>query len=131
MEWEKRAKHADIVFYMEPPLNASGETLPKNSEIITIAGIARSYRFFEGLQKNYSIAEKIDCPDHFNIQKKTEQALKLGLPVVITEKNASRLPQSVLVNRNIFVCELGVNQLCHHRSDNQIHQSYVQKDNPA
>jgi len=131
MEWEKTAKNADIVFYMKPPLNASGKILPQNSEIITIAGIARSHRFFEGLQKNYSIAEKIDCPDHFNIQKKAQQALKLGLPVVITEKNASRLSQSVLENKNIFVCELEVKQLCHHRGDYQIHQSDVQKDNPT
>jgi len=131
MEWEKNAKSADIVFYMKPPLNASGEILPQNSKIATITGIARSHRFFEGLQKNYSIAKKIDCPDHFNIQKKIEQALKLGLPVVITEKNASRLSQSVLESRNVFVCELEVKQLCHHRSDNQIHQSDVQKDNPT
>jgi tetraacyldisaccharide 4'-kinase len=108
MEWEENAKNADIVFYMKLPLNANGETLPQNSEIIAIAGIARSHRFFEGLRKKYSIAKKIDCPDHFNIQKKAEQALKLGLPVVITEKNASRLSQGVLENRNIFVCAMEV-----------------------
>jgi len=108
MEWEENAKNADIVFYMKPPLNASDETLPKNSEIITIAGIARSHRFFEGLRKNYSIVKKIDCSDHFNIQKKIEQALKLGLPVVITEKNASCLSQGILESGNVFVCGLGV-----------------------
>jgi tetraacyldisaccharide 4'-kinase len=108
MEWEENAKNADIVFCMKPPLNASGEILPPNSEIITIAGIARSHRFFEGLRKNYSIVKKIDCPDHSNIQRKTERALKLGLPVVITEKNASRLSQGVLENRNVFVCAMEI-----------------------
>jgi tetraacyldisaccharide 4'-kinase len=108
MEWEN-AKNADIVFSMKLPLNANGEVLSQNSEIIAITGIARSHRFFDGLQKNYCIVKKIDCPDHFNIQKKVEQALKIGLPVVITEKNASCLSQSVLENRSVFVCGLRVN----------------------
>ncbi|MCL2283254.1 MAG: tetraacyldisaccharide 4'-kinase [Fibromonadales bacterium] len=99
MEWEESAKSADIIFSME--LN-----LPKNSEIVAIAGIARSQRFFDGLKRNYCIVKKIDCPDHFNIQKKTEQALKLGLPVVITEKNAVRLPEFILSNKNVFICKL-------------------------
>ena len=101
MEWESTAKTADLIFSMEPPKH-----LPRNSEIIAVSGIARSQRFFSGLEKNYSIVKKIDCPDHFNIHKKTEQALKLGLPVVITEKNAVRLPQGLLENKNLFVCKL-------------------------
>ncbi len=110
MEWESTAKTADIIFSMKLPINATGEILPKNSEITAIAGIARSQRFFEGLQKNYHIAKKIDCPDHFNIQKKAEEALKLSLPIVLTEKNAIRLPKQLLENKNVFVC--GVNISC-------------------
>jgi len=97
MDWEE--KDADIIFSME--LN-----LPENSEIIAIAGIARSQRFFAGLERNYRVVKKIDCPDHFDISKKVEQALKLGLPVVITEKNAIRLPESILKNKNVVVCGL-------------------------
>ncbi|MDR1830961.1 MAG: tetraacyldisaccharide 4'-kinase [Candidatus Fibromonas sp.] len=108
MEWEEGAKTADIVFSMNPPVNASGETLPENSEIVAIAGIARSQRFFSGLRKNYHVVKKIDCPDHFNVQKKVEKALKLGLPVVITEKNAVRLPERLLENKRVFVCGVGV-----------------------
>jgi len=108
MEWEECAKTADIVFSMRPPVNASGETLPENSEIVAIAGIARSQRFFSGLQRNYRIAKKIDCPDHFNVQKKAEDALKSGLPVVLTEKNAVRLPERLLENKRVFVCGVGV-----------------------
>jgi tetraacyldisaccharide 4'-kinase len=109
MEWEENSENADIIFYMKLPLNANSETLPQNSRIVAIAGIARSHRFFDGLQKNYFIVKKIECRDHSkNIQRKVEQALKTGLPIVITEKNASRLSQSILRNRNIFVCSLGV-----------------------
>jgi len=103
MEWEENAKNADIVFSMKLP-----DSLPRNSEIIAIAGIARSQRFFEGLERSYSIVKKIDCPDHFNIHKKTEQALKLGLPVVITEKNAVRLPQQLLENKNLFISTISL-----------------------
>jgi len=108
MEWEKGAKTADIVFSMRPPVNANGEILPENSEIVAIAGIARPQRFFGGLQRNYNIAKKMDCPDHFNIQKKAEDALKSGLPVVLTEKNAVRLPERLLENKRVFVCGVGV-----------------------
>jgi tetraacyldisaccharide 4'-kinase len=108
MEWEEDAKTADIVFSMKPPVNAGGETLPKNSEIVAIAGIARSQRFFSGLQRNYHIAKKMDCPDDFNVQKKVEKGLEFGLPVVITEKNAVRLPEWLLGNKRVFVCGVGV-----------------------
>jgi len=108
MEWESSAKTADIIFSMKPPINASGEILPKNSEITAIAGIARSQRFFSGLQKNYHIAKKIDCRDHFRIKKKVIKALELGLPVVITEKNAVCLPEWLLGNKRVFVCGVGV-----------------------
>ncbi|MCL1956189.1 MAG: tetraacyldisaccharide 4'-kinase [Fibromonadales bacterium] len=104
MEWEENAKTADLVFKMEKPQNYCGEILPENSEIIALAGIARSHRFFEGLEKKYSIAKKIKCKDHSkNIQKIAMQVLKLGLPVVITEKDAVKLN---LQNKNIFVAEL-------------------------
>ncbi|MDR3000071.1 MAG: tetraacyldisaccharide 4'-kinase [Fibromonadaceae bacterium] len=103
MEWEEAAKTADIIFSMKLP-----ENLPENSEIVAIAGIARSQRFFSGLQRNYSIVKKIDCPDHFNIQKKVEQALKLGLPVVVTEKNAVRLEPQLLENKNLFISKMFV-----------------------
>jgi len=109
MEWESTAKAADIIFSMGLPANANGEILPKNSEIAAIAGIARSQRFFFGLQRNYHIAKKIDCPDHFNVQKKVEYALKLDLPVVITEKNAVRLPERLIENKMLFVCGVEVN----------------------
>jgi len=101
MEWEERAKDADIIFSME--LN-----LPKNSEIVAIAGIARSQRFFAGLERNYRIVKRIDCPDHFNIRKKAEQALKLGLPVVTTEKNAVCLPPQLLENKNLFISKISL-----------------------
>jgi tetraacyldisaccharide 4'-kinase len=107
MEWEDRAKTADVVFKMEKPKNYCGEILPENSEIIALAGIARPHRFFEGLQKKYSIAKKIKCKDHSkNIQKKAIQILKLGLPVIITEKDSVKLSEDVLRNKNIFVAEL-------------------------
>jgi tetraacyldisaccharide 4'-kinase len=64
MEWEKNSKTADIVFSMKTPENANGCILLKNSEIIAIAGIAQQHRFFNGLQKNYSIAKKIEGKDH-------------------------------------------------------------------
>jgi len=106
MEWEESAKTADVVFRMETPKNHCGEVLPENSEIIALAGIARSHRFFEGLQKKYSIAKKIKCRDHSkNIQKMAVQALKLGLPVVITEKDSIKLS---LQSKNIFVAELKI-----------------------
>jgi len=106
MEWEENAKTADLVFRMETPKNYCGEILPENSEIIALAGIARSHRFFEGLQKKYSIAKKIKCKDHSkNIQKMAMQVLKLGLPVVITEKDSVKLN---LQNKNIFVAELKI-----------------------
>jgi len=108
MEWEESAKKADLIFSMTPPINSNGETIPEDSEIIALTGIARPYRFFSGLRKNYFIAEKIICRDHFNIQKKAEKALKFGLPVVITEKNAVRLPQTLLENENLFVSGVSV-----------------------
>jgi len=102
MEWEEAAKTADLVFSMEA-------ALPKNSKIIAIAGIARSHRFFEGLQKKYAIEKKIECIDHSkNIQKNVINALKLGLPVVITEKDAVKLNEDVLQNKNLFVATLSV-----------------------
>jgi tetraacyldisaccharide 4'-kinase len=107
MEWENEAKTADVVFCMEKPKNYYGEILPENSEIIAIAGIASSHRFFEGLQKNYTVTKKIKCKDHSkNIQKKAIRLLKLGLPVIITEKDSVKLSKDVLLNRNIFVTEL-------------------------
>ncbi|MCL2102386.1 MAG: tetraacyldisaccharide 4'-kinase [Fibromonadales bacterium] len=110
MEWEEEAKTADVVFAMKPPVNANGDVLQANSEIIALAGIARSQRFFSGLQRDYSIAKKIDCWDHFNVLKKAENALKLGLPVVVTEKNAVRLTPQLLEKKNLFVCELAVRE---------------------
>jgi tetraacyldisaccharide-1-P 4'-kinase len=81
--------------------------LPENSEIIAIAGIARQHRFFCGLQKNYSIAKKIECKDHSkHIQAKVEQALKTGLPVAVTEKDAVKLSENVLQNKNLHICRL-------------------------
>ncbi len=107
MEWEESAKTADLVFKMETPKNYCGATLLRNSEIIALAGIARSHRFFEGLQKKYFIAKKIECKDHsVNIQKNVMQILKLGLPIVITEKDAVKLSKDILQNKNIFVAEL-------------------------
>jgi len=107
MEWEENAKTADLVFKMETPKNYCGEILPENSEIIALVGIARSHRFFEGLQKKYSIAKKIECKDHSKkIQNKVMQILKLGLPIVITEKDAVKLSKDVLQNKNIFVAGL-------------------------
>jgi len=106
MEWEENAKTADVVFKMETPKNYCGEILPENSEIIALAGIARPHRFFEGLQKKYAIAKKIECKDHSkNIQKIAMQVLKQGLPVVITEKDAIKLN---LQNKNIFVAGLKI-----------------------
>jgi len=104
MDWEERAKDADIIFSM----NLS---LPKNSEIAAIAGIARSQRFFAGLERNYRVVKKIDCPDHFDISKKVEQTLKMGLPVVITEKNAVRLPEQLLENKNLFISAISLKTL--------------------
>jgi len=107
MEWEENAKTADLVFKMEIPKNYCGETLLRNSEIIALAGIARSHRFFEGLQKKYSIVKKIECKDHSeNIQKIVMQILKMGLPIVITEKDAVKLDGDILLNKSIFVAEL-------------------------
>jgi tetraacyldisaccharide 4'-kinase len=107
MDYEEAAKTADIVFSMKPPINANGETLPANSEIIAIAGIARSHRFFEGIARNYSLAKKIDCRDHSkDIQKKIRQALRLGLPVVVTEKDFVKLSEDVLRSERLYVCEL-------------------------
>ena len=101
MEWEDAAKTADIVFSMKIP------ALPTNFKIIAIAGIARPHRFFEGLQKNYSIAKMIVCRDHSkNIQKEVVQALELGLPVVITEKDSVKLDECILQNKNLHVSEL-------------------------
>jgi len=111
MEWEEEAKKADIIFSMNLPVNSNGETIPEDAEIIALAGIARQYRFFSGLRRNYFIAKKIDCRDHYNIYKKTKKALKFGLPVVITEKNAIRLPQTLLENKNLFVCGVKVTSL--------------------
>jgi tetraacyldisaccharide 4'-kinase len=109
MEWENDAKTADIIFSMESPKNYYGEILLENSEIIALAGIARAHRFFEGLQRNYSIAKKIKCNDHSkNIQKNAIRLLKLGLPVIITEKDSVKLSEDVLRNRNVFVAELNV-----------------------
>jgi len=102
MEWEEAAKTADIVFSMEV-------ALPKNSKIIALAGIARSHRFFEGLQKKYTLEKKIECRDHSkNIQKNVMKALKLGLPVVITEKDAVKLSEDVLQSENLFVATLSI-----------------------
>jgi len=102
MEWEETTKNADLVFSMEV-------ALPKNSKIIAIAGIARSHRFFEGLQKQYAIEKKIECRDHSkNIQKNVIKALKFGLPVVITEKDAVKLNESILQNKNLFVATLSI-----------------------
>jgi len=107
MEWEENAKTADLVFRIGKPKNYCGEILPENSEIIALAGIARSHRFFEGLQKKYSIAKKIKCKDHSkNIQKMVIQVLKIGLPIVITEKDLVKLSKDVLLNKSIFVAEL-------------------------
>jgi tetraacyldisaccharide 4'-kinase len=109
MEWEDSAKNADIVFSMNQPLNASEDALPQNSKITAIAGIARSHRFFEGLQKNYSIAKKIECKDHSkNIQAKVKYALKAGLPIVVTEKDSVKLSKSILQNKNLYVCSLSL-----------------------
>jgi len=106
MEWEENAKTADLVFRMEIPKNYCGEILLINSDIIALAGIAHSHRFFEGLQKKYSIIKKIKCRDHSkNIQKVAMQVLKLGLPVVITEKDSVKLN---LRDKNIFVAELKI-----------------------
>jgi len=102
MEWEEAAKTADIVFSMEV-------ALPKNSKIIALAGIARSHRFFEGLQKKYAVEKEIKCRDHSkNIQKNVIKALKLGLPVVITEKDAVKLSEDVLRSENLFVATLSI-----------------------
>jgi tetraacyldisaccharide 4'-kinase len=60
------------------------------------------------LRRNKQKAKKMDCPDHFNVQKRVEKALKLGLPVVLTEKNAVRLPEWLLGNKRVFVCGVGV-----------------------
>jgi len=107
MEWEESAKTADLVFKMETPKNYCGKILPENSEIIALAGIARSHRFFEGLQKKYTIAKKIKCKDHSKkIQNKVMQVLKLGLPIVITEKDAVKLSEDVSKNKSIFVAGL-------------------------
>ena len=102
MDWEKSAKDADIIFSMVVP------NLPENSEIIAISGIARPHRFFDGLQRKYRIKKKIICKDHFNIQHKIEQALKLGLPIVITEKNAAPLPNSILKNNLVFISTISL-----------------------
>jgi tetraacyldisaccharide 4'-kinase len=109
MEWEETAKNANIVFSMKKPVNMKGRILPENSKIIAIAGIARQHRFFDGLQKNYSIAKKIECKDHSkNIQINVEQALKTGLPVTITEKDSVKLNENVSKNENLYVCELNL-----------------------
>ena len=97
---------------METPKNFYGETLPENSEIIALAGIARAHRFFEGLQKKYSIAKKIKCRDHSkNIQKKVIKILKQNLPLVITEKDSVKLSECVLQNKNVFVAGLELRTL--------------------
>jgi len=107
MEWSHDAAQADIVFSMKAPANAKGDVLPANSKVIALAGIARSHRFFAGIEKNYSVVKKIDCKDHSkSIQKKVKQALKFGLPVVITEKDSVKLSESVLMSDKVYVCEL-------------------------
>ena len=107
MEWSRYAAQADIVFSMKAPTNAKGDVLPANSKVIALAGIARPHRFFTGIERNYSVAKKIHCRDHSkNIQKKIEQALKFGLPVVVTEKDSVKLSESVLMSENVYVCEL-------------------------
>lgn len=95
----------DLLFYISKIVNAGGESLTAGAT--AMCGIGSPQRFFADLEKFGAIIHKrVERPDHdrrFETHLKKE--LSLSNPIVITEKDFSRLSPEIRNNPLLFMAE--------------------------
>ena len=102
---EKKQKVKTVVCKTEPDYVyniISGEHLQKGTEIVALSAIGQPEQFYNFLEKDYKIKEKITFDDH---HKYTEDDLKnVNDIVVTTEKDAVKL--ALLNKQNVYALKL-------------------------
>lgn len=101
----KAFKNPDLIFSISEIKNHLGE--PLNKSATALCGIGNPHRFFDDLQDFGAVIEKkIIRPDHDCL---FERILKKELlhkkPIVITEKDSSRLNPETLIQPLVFVAK--------------------------
>jgi len=99
----KAFKNPDLIFSISEIKNYLGE--PLNKSATAMCGIGNPHRFFDDLQNfGAAIEKEIIRPDH---DRHFEHSLKKELlhkkPIVITEKDSSRLTPETLIHPLVFV----------------------------
>lgn len=96
----------DAIFRISSITNAAGE-FPQYRQSIAVCGLGDPERFFSDLKKEeYPLKKTVRCPDHYkNFQQIVERALKRypDSNIIITEKDAFRLPKPLLENPQVYV----------------------------
>lgn len=103
----------DIQFHIERIENIRGAALdPKTSaNAVVVCGIGNPKRFRDDLADfGVPFAKFIVRPDHdVNFKQTIEELVSQKTPIIITEKDAARLPYDQLANSEIFIAYQQVN----------------------
>lgn len=105
----------DVEFCISSIANAKGDTLPKgdstnsaSQKITAMCGIGNPTRFANDLANfGIAISQTIRRPDHdTKFAQHLSKALAANQPIVITEKDAARLPRALLQNPHLYTAHL-------------------------
>jgi tetraacyldisaccharide 4'-kinase len=94
-----------VSFGISTVQNADGRSLPAGVECSLVTGIGDPVRFAKDVESlGLLVSKRVFLPDHFRgFAKVLRRELLKGLPVVITEKDFSRLENSEKENPRLFV----------------------------
>lgn len=98
----------DVTFFIESIKNTSSRQPPPDATII--CGLGNPVRFTQDVEKtDIRISTKIFRKDHDrHFAKIVEKEIQTGKSIIISEKDACRLPDTMKILENLFICKQSI-----------------------